>query len=162
VTDVHPSVKTLKRGSRVAVEPYKVDGTCAQCKAGQFNQCDQIMCLGIHASGGMVESATVLASMCYTLPDGMSLELGAVVEPLSVAWHGVVASGIKPGKSALLVGTGPIGLATICCLKALGVGKIVVSGRSKKRNEHVRGWGIATVLDSAEDVVKRTAEIFDG
>lgn len=163
VTEAHPSVQHVRVGSRVAVEPYKVDGTCAKCREGQLNQCDQIMCLGIHGSGGMVESATLPASLCYALPESVSLELGALVEPLSVAWHGIVSSGIKAGQSALVLGTGPIGLATVCCLKALGITKIVVSGRSKDRNEHVAKWGVDAVLHSeTDDVVKKTIENFDG
>jgi (R,R)-butanediol dehydrogenase / meso-butanediol dehydrogenase / diacetyl reductase len=121
------------------------------------------MCLGIHASGGMVESTTAAASSCYVLPENVSLELGALVEPLAVAWHGIASSGIKAGETALVIGTGPIGLATVCCLKAMGIRRIVVSGRSVKRNELVKKWGVEAVLNSeTEDVVKRTVEIFDG
>jgi (R,R)-butanediol dehydrogenase/meso-butanediol dehydrogenase/diacetyl reductase len=159
---VHPSVTNLKVGSHVAIEPYKVNGTCAKCLSGKTNQCDQIFCLGLHAGGGMIESMTVPASLCYPLPDSVSLELSALVEPLAVAWHGIQASGIKKSQTALVIGTGPIGLATVVCLKALGIERIVVSGRSVKRNEHVAKWGVEAVVSSTDNVAARTMEIFDG
>lgn len=110
----------------------------------------------------MIESMTVPASLCYPLPDSVSLELSALVEPLAVAWHGIQASGIKKSQTALVIGTGPIGLATVVCLKALGIERIVVSGRSVKRNEHVAKWGVEAVVSSTDNVAARTMEIFDG
>jgi threonine dehydrogenase-like Zn-dependent dehydrogenase len=62
-----------------------------------------------------------------------------------------------------VIGTGPIRLATVFCLKAIGIRRIVVLERSVKRNELVKKWGVEAVLNSeTEDVVKRTVEIFDG
>jgi (R,R)-butanediol dehydrogenase / meso-butanediol dehydrogenase / diacetyl reductase len=85
-----------------------------------------------------VESTTAAASSCYVLLENVSLELSGLVEPLAVAWHRIVSLGIKAGETALVIGTGPIGLATVCCLKAMGIKGIVVLGRSVKQNELVK------------------------
>jgi (R,R)-butanediol dehydrogenase / meso-butanediol dehydrogenase / diacetyl reductase len=110
-----------------------------------------------------IASMTVLAKLCYDLPPLVSFELGALVEPLAVAWNGVAASRIKAGEKALVIGTGPIGMATVCCLKAIGIERIVVSGRSVPRNEHMAKWGVEAVLNSSsESVAAMTKETFDG
>lgn len=109
-----------------------------------------------------MESLTLPAKCCYELPANVSLEVGALVEPLAVAWNGILVSGIKKEETALVIGTGSIGLATVLCLRAMGVKRIVASGRSASRNEILKAWGVEAVLDAGkEDVAKRTKEIFD-
>jgi (R,R)-butanediol dehydrogenase/meso-butanediol dehydrogenase/diacetyl reductase len=163
VTEVHPSVTNLRPGSRVAIEPIGNDGTCPSCLAGVPNLCDNMYLHGLHASGGMAESIIIAAKCCYELPANVSLEFGALVEPLAVAWQGVVVSGIQKGQTALVVGTGSIGLATILCLRAMGVKRVAASGRNRARNEILNGWALEAVIDAGnEDLVKRTKEVFDG
>lgn len=163
VTEVHSSVTHLRPSSRVAIEPIGPDGTCAYCLAGRPNQCDNLVIYGLTTSGGMVTSLVLPATTCHELPANVGLDLGALVEPLAVAWNGVLASGVKKGETALVIGTGSIGVATVLCLQAFGVERIVVTGRNEGRNALLKGWGLEGVLDSSkEDVAKKTKEIFDG
>ncbi|OQU95625.1 Alcohol dehydrogenase GroES-like domain-containing protein [Cladophialophora immunda] len=155
VTQVHPSVKSLKAGDKVAVEGLLTDDTCYACSIHKRNICDKSAFLGLSANpGGLCESIAIPASACHKLPNDISLEFGALVEPLSVAWHAVSNSGIKPGQSALVLGAGPIGLAVILCLKAKGVSKILASEPCEARYENAATLGaIRTINPTSVDVV---------
>jgi (R,R)-butanediol dehydrogenase/meso-butanediol dehydrogenase/diacetyl reductase len=158
VTEVHPSVSSsLSAGDKVAVEGLLTDDTCYACRIHKRNICDKSAFLGLSGgAGGLCESIVIPASTCHLLPEGISLELGALVEPLSVAWHAVSNSGVQENQSALVLGAGPIGLATILCLKAKGVTKILASEPSTARNTQARKMGCLEVFDPRnEDVVGR-------
>lgn len=87
----------------------------------------------------------------------------ALVEPLAVAWHAVKLSEFKKGDSVLILGGGPIGLATIQALKARGADKIILSEISPKRKEFAKKLGAHYVLDpTKEDIVARVKELCDG
>ena len=93
------------------------------------------------------------------LPDGLSFEQGALVEPLSVAMHGVNQSGIRPGQSALVLGSGPIGLCTVVVLRHYGVEEIVVADRSPYRLALAETLGAAATCDvGQQDLLDALAE----
>lgn len=106
----------------------------------------------------MVDESKVLR-----IPDNISLELGALVEPLAVGWHAVRRSPFKAGDSVLILGGGPIGLAVIQALKARGECKIIVSEVSARRKEYAKQFGADHVLDpTKDDIVGRCRELCDG
>ncbi|KAI9835606.1 MAG: hypothetical protein M1819_002057 [Sarea resinae] len=162
VTEVHPSVSQLRVGSRVAVEPDIGDGTCHMCLLSRPNNCEAFGCMGLTSTGGMTESMVAPAKNCHLLPDNVPLSLGALIEPLSVAWNGIAAAGVKATDTVLVLGTGPIGMVSVLCLRAMGVERILVSGRSPGRNERIKSFGLATVVSSTDDVVGKAKELFDG
>ncbi|KAJ8113281.1 hypothetical protein ONZ43_g5188 [Nemania bipapillata] len=87
----------------------------------------------------------------------------ALVEPLAVAWHAIILSGIKAGESSLVVGTGPIGLAVIQCLKAMDAGDIIAVEVAAKRQEFAKQFGATHVLDPTQvDVVKEARKLTCG
>jgi threonine dehydrogenase-like Zn-dependent dehydrogenase len=97
------------------------------------------------------------------LPPSVSLELGALIEPLAVGWHAVSLSEIKAGESALVLGGGPIGLSVIQALKARNVSPIIVSEVATKRKLFASSFGAHHVLDpTKDDIVKTCKEICDG
>ena len=165
VTEVHPSVESqMKTGSHVAVEGLLTDDKCYACSIRKRNICDQSAFLGLSTNpGGLCESIVIPASVCHVLPEGMSLEAGALIEPLAVAWHAVSNSGIKEGQSAIVFGTGPIGLAVMLCLRAKGVREIMVSEPSTARRAQAVTMGAGHVLDpSKEDVSATVKDICQG
>jgi (R,R)-butanediol dehydrogenase/meso-butanediol dehydrogenase/diacetyl reductase len=85
----------------------------------------------------------------FPLPDSIPLRVGALVEPLSVAWHAVRASGIRRagGQNAVILGAGPIGLALLLTLKAWGVQTVIVSEILEARRELARGFGADYVIN---------------
>ena len=163
VTAVHGGVHGLFVGSRVAVEPTLGDGTCSTCVGGKENHCDKLAIMGLTTTGGMIDSLDVPARKCHSLQDNIPLEIGALVEPFAVAWNGIIKSGCTPTETVLVIGTGPIGIATALCLKTLGYNRLVISGRSSPRNSVVRSFGFANILDAAiANVPVETRNLFDG
>lgn len=165
VKEVHPSVTSLVPGSRVVVEPVKADKTCHMCLKGRSECCENAQFHGYHIDGGLAQLVKVDASFCFLLPDSISLELGALVEPIAVAWHAVKYSGFTKGKTALVVGTGPIGIATVVCLKAVGIPneRIMVIGRSEAKNDRVRQLGVEQIYHSSnENLVEIARSLFGG
>ncbi|KAF2788466.1 GroES-like protein [Melanomma pulvis-pyrius CBS 109.77] len=163
VFEVHPSVTRVKPGDKVAVEPLITDNTCYACSINKRNICDNSTFLGLNSTtGGLCEEVVVPASTCHVLPANVSLELGAMVEPLSVAWHAVSNSGIAATHSALVLGAGPIGLAVILCLQAKGIQDILVSEPSQARNNQAKMLGVQVLNPMEEDAVVKSKERFNG
>ncbi|KAF7562271.1 hypothetical protein G7046_g1859 [Stylonectria norvegica] len=164
ITELGSSVSGLAVGDLVAVEGLLTDDSCYSCSIGKRNTCVQSAFLGLSANpGGLCESIVIPASTCHKLPAGLSAEVGALVEPLSVAWHAVSNSGIGPQHSVIVFGAGPIGLATILCLKAHGVKNILASEPSKSRHAQAKKLGARHTFDPTQvDVVKEARAICDG
>lgn len=164
VTEVHPSVTSHKIGDAVAVEGLLTDDSCEQCKNKRRNACDQTAFLGLSTSpGGLCEDIVIPAFICHILPPHVGLDAGALVEPLSVAWHGVTQSGIQPGDSAIIFGAGPIGLALILCLRARGITTILASEPSLARHAQATKIGATHCFNPlTDDVVKGAKDLCDG
>ena len=97
ITDVGPGVTGYSAGDRVAIEPVYRCGECAPCRAGNYNICQRIGFHGLMSDGGMAEYTVVPTNMLHRLPDNVSLELGALVEPMSVAYHAATLGEVTPG-----------------------------------------------------------------
>ena len=114
VVEVAPGVTNVKPGDRVVVEPLDVDETCPACKEGLYNLCVH---LGFHGlagkGGGFAEYTTFRHKFVHKIPDGLSFERAALVEPIAVGYHSLESGGFKPGMTAVVAGAGTIGLATI-------------------------------------------------
>ncbi|KAI9836756.1 MAG: hypothetical protein M1837_003244 [Sclerophora amabilis] len=164
VEEVGDDVKDMKVGDRVAVQPIIYDGTCGACKEGYINCCYSNGFVGLSGwGGGLSEHVVIPRASVYHLPDNVKLEIGALVEPIAVAWHAVKISPFKDGDSVLILGGGPIGLAVIQALKARGAGKIIVSEVAPRRKEFAKEFGAHYVLDpTKDDIVARCREICDG
>lgn len=154
VAEVAPDVTNLRPGDRVAVFPYHSCGNCWPCRAGQETDCELMAFDGIQGrSGGLAERKLIAADQCFLLPAGVNLELGALVEPMAVGWHGVDVSQVTQGNSALIVGGGPIGIGVFFALRVKGVWPIVVSEPSELRRETLRRVGVELLIDPlAEDL----------
>ncbi len=101
----------LRPGMRVAVDPAQPCGTCELCLRGHPNLCTNLHFCGLFPDGGcFCERIVVPAKTCFSLPDALDAESGALLEPLGVALHAVSLANVKPGDSAVIIGAGPIGL----------------------------------------------------
>ncbi len=121
VEDKGSDVKNLNIGDRVAVEPGITCGRCQYCKSGKYNLCKDVKFLATPpVDGALVEYISHKADLLYPLPDEISFDEGALVEPSSVAFYSVVKSGLKTAKSSLVLGAGPIGLLVFKMAKLLG------------------------------------------
>ncbi|TKA64175.1 hypothetical protein B0A49_05971 [Cryomyces minteri] len=164
VEEVGEGVEDFKVGSRVIVQPIIYDGTCGACESGLINCCYSNGFVGLSGwGGGLSEHVVVPQSSVYNIPDNVSLEVGALVEPLAVGWHAVNISPFKPNDSVLVLGGGPIGLAVIQALVARdSASKIIVSEVSARRKEFAKQFGATHILDpTKDDIIARCKELCD-
>ncbi|KAF1940060.1 GroES-like protein [Clathrospora elynae] len=142
VTELGPYVSSFYEGQRVVVQPTIYCGTCEACKAGVENVCYNGGFIGLSGGGGgLSDSVVVPEGAVLSLPENIPLDVGALVEPLSVAWHAISAAPLTPDAIVLVLGGGPIGLAIVQCLVALGTKKIIVSEVSGTRQRFARDFG---------------------
>lgn len=129
----------LKVGQPVMVDPRLFCANCYSCQVGDTNICAQWGFLGLQSydGGGYSEYVAVNEDMCYVLPESIPLSEAALIEPLTVARHAARKSGVEvyQDKTILVLGGGPVGLALIFVLKASGVGKLIVSEPTARRQE---------------------------
>lgn len=145
VTAVAPGVKVVSEGDRVAAGVAPGCGQCAECRAALPEYCRvaQSTYFGRDApkNGGFARSMALDANRLCRLPAGLSDDAGAVVEPASVAMHGVRRSLMRVGDVTAVVGCGPIGLLTIQCAKVAGAGHIVAVEPDAGRRERALALG---------------------
>ncbi|KAK9463455.1 chaperonin 10-like protein [Lipomyces oligophaga] len=126
IVKVGAAVKSLKIGDRVALEPGVPCYFCKQCKAGRYNLCPEMAFAATPPFDGTLARYYVLPEdMCVLLPDHVSLEEGALIEPLSVGVHSVRRAGVSAGQSVVVFGAGPAGLLIGAVAKAFGASTIV-------------------------------------
>lgn len=164
VVEVGDGVTNVSGGERVAVWPIYNCGECAACLNGAPNACTKIGFHGLSSDGGgMAEFTVVDADKLHVLPENVDLRLGALVEPMAVAWHAVERSGIEAGGTALIAGAGPIGIGVYFALKAHGVDRIIVSEPSEGRRSAITGVGAENVIDpTSADLAETVREMTDG
>jgi (R,R)-butanediol dehydrogenase/meso-butanediol dehydrogenase/diacetyl reductase len=163
VAAVGSGVDDVAVGDRVAVEPLYYCRQCHACRAGLTQLCELVMTHGICSHGGGLAEYTVVPSwMLHRLPEAMTLAQGALVEPMSVSFSGVLRSRLEPGQSALVLGAGPIGIGVLLGLRAIDVHDIVVVETAPARRAAVEALGVEHVIDPdvvdvATEVRRRTA-----
>ncbi|KAL1970763.1 hypothetical protein VTN77DRAFT_2597 [Rasamsonia byssochlamydoides] len=157
VIEVGSNVSNLQLGQRVAVNPtlddrhYGTAEPCHACRKGQYNICKRWAAYGLSAPGGGFASEIVVKALnCIPLPDKVSLKLGALAEPLAVAWHAIRLSGFEKGQTALVLGAGPIGLAILMLLRVWGASTVVVSEVAQSRIMQAKKLGADLVVNPAE------------
>jgi L-iditol 2-dehydrogenase len=166
---VHPSVKTLKPGDRVAIEPNIPCFKCEPCLTGRYNGCESVEFLSTPPVDGLLRRYVKHPAVwCHKIPDNLTYEDGAMLEPLSVALAGIERAGVRLGDPVVVCGAGPIGLITLLCCKAAGAAPIVITdideGRLKFAADLVPGVITHKVefSHSAEDFAKLVVEKMGG
>lgn len=152
ITAVGAGVTGWREDDRVAVEPIYKCGHCGPCAAGNYNVCQQIGFHGLMSDGGMAEYTVVPTNMLHRLPDNVSLELGALVEPMSVAYHAATLGDVKPGDTAMVFGAGPIGIGLWFALRGKGLQEIFVVEPSPTRRAAIEALGAVTLDPTVTDV----------
>ncbi|XP_071954926.1 sorbitol dehydrogenase-like [Antedon mediterranea] len=128
VVKLGKDVTTLQIGDRVAIEPGIPCRTCDLCKRGRYNLCtDVIFCATPPVDGNLCQFYTHPADFCYNLPDNISFDEGALLEPLSVAVYGCERGLVGLGSTVLVCGAGPVGLLTMMTAKAMGAEKVIIT-----------------------------------
>ncbi|EPX83858.1 2,3-butanediol dehydrogenase [Salipiger mucosus] len=164
VTQLGEGVEGLAEGDRVAIEPIFACGTCPACLEGKYNLCESLGFVGLSGGhGGFSASSVVPARMVHKMPQGLSMEQGALVEPAAVALHGVRLSKIKAGDTAAVFGAGPIGLLVVESLRVAGASQIHVVEPSDVRRKKALELGATTAIDpTSSDAVSAIREATGG
>jgi 2-desacetyl-2-hydroxyethyl bacteriochlorophyllide A dehydrogenase len=159
VSELGEGVEGFEVGERVAIFPFAPCGECPNCRRGDLHVCMQAAATGLGLGinqGGYAESVVVGASMLVKIPDELSFEHGALVEPLAVGLHGIEIGEAKPGCRCVVIGAGPIGVMSALGLRARGIDEIVVVERNERRQERMRGLGFEAIgLEGVHDEVLR-------
>lgn len=145
ISKVGPAVSSLKVGDRVALEPGTPCRFCHYCRAGKYNLCSKMKFAATPPHDGTLARYYVLPEdYCYKLHDQMTLEEGALMEPLSVAVHIAKQGEVRPGNSVVVLGCGPIGLLCCAVAKAFGATKVIVVDIQQNRLDFALEHGYAT------------------
>lgn len=160
VVELGEGVESIAVGDRVAIEPIFCCGECAPCRDGLYNLCEKLGFVGLSGgAGGFAAYSVVPARMVHKMPDALSMEQGALVEPAAVALHAVRVSTIKAGDTAAVFGAGPIGLLVVEALRAAGAAQVYVVEPSAERRAKAMDLGATRALDpTATDVVAEIRE----
>jgi L-iditol 2-dehydrogenase len=146
-----PGVDPGRIGSRVAVEPGAACGRCEQCKAGRYNLCPSMQFFATPpVDGALAEYVQVRADLAFDLPDSVSDDAAALLEPLSVGIWANRKAGVKAGGSVLIAGAGPIGLVTAQIARAVGATTIVVTDIAPHRLAAAGRNGATATLPAAQ------------
>ena len=164
VTKVGEGVKDLRAGDRVALEPGYPCGKCEYCMSGRYNLCpDVVFFADPPVEGALKEYVAHPAQMCFKLPENMTTEEGALIEPLAVGLHATGLGNVGLGDEVLILGGGCIGLVTLLSAKARGASQIVVVDLYEKRLNMAKQLGATDVIQAGtENVEERIEELFNG
>ncbi len=167
VDAVGPEVKGFKPGDRVTFDSTIHCGECVYCRAGNVNLCDRRRVVGVspgeyRQDGAFAEAVVVPERIVCRVPDPVSFEHAAMVEPLSVAVHAVKRAKPAAGEAALVVGCGMIGLLTLQTAKAAGCAQVIAVDLEPGRLEQARRLGADVTIRASEDVHAKIAELTGG
>jgi L-iditol 2-dehydrogenase len=154
IAEVGRQVTGWKPGDRVTFDSTIYCGSCEFCRRGQVNLCNHRRVLGVSCEdyrqdGAFAEFVAVPQHVLYRLPDSLSFEHAAMVEPFSIAFHAARRAPVTINDTAVVVGCGIIGLALIQTLRLAGCGQIIGLDLAPEKLEQARKMGASAVLNSA-------------
>lgn len=163
VAAVGSTVDTVAVGARVTVEPCIVCGRCDACRHGNYSYCEHISFTYRLGNGAMADYVVVKAPYVYQLPAGMSYEVGALIEPLSVATHAVRRAQVALGESVLIIGAGAIGMMTAAICRRSGAAQVIITDLSDKRLAAALKVGATAAINTGkQDLAAELARLTGG
>lgn len=144
------NVDKLKIGGKVTIEPQVFCGKCYPCRHGKYNLCEELKVMGFQTTGTASEYFAVDASKVTPIPEEMSYDEGAMIEPLAVAVHGVKQMGNVSGLNVAVIGAGPIGNLVAQTAEGMGANKVLITD--------VSDWRLAKAKECGIDVCVNTRE----
>ncbi|KAL4239697.1 hypothetical protein ACF0H5_000501 [Mactra antiquata] len=159
VVKLGTKVKNLKIGDRVAIEPGVPCRMCDLCKTGKYNLCKDIFfCATPPDDGNMCQFYKHPADFCFKLPDNMSLDDGAMLEPLAVAVYSCKRGQVQPGSRVLICGAGPVGILAMQVAKNMGAASVLLTDIDDHRLSTAKTMGADYILKVNTDDPKLLAE----
>jgi L-iditol 2-dehydrogenase len=161
IAEVGERVEGLAPGDNVTVMPQLVCGQCYPCKHGNYHICNELKVIGCQAEGAAQEYIAVDAKLVVRLPENLSHEEGAMVEPVAVGAHAVGRLGNVDGLNVLVLGAGPIGNLTAQVAKGLGAKSVMITDVSNYRLGVARECGIEHAVNtSSEELIQALDKAF--
>lgn len=164
VAAIGSDVRGFKERDRVTFDSMVSCGQCAYCRRGAVNLCDRRQVLGVSCNefrrdGAFAEYVKVPQHIVVRLPDSVSFEHAAMVEPISVALHAVNITPVLLGDTGLVVGAGMIGLLALQCLRLAGCGRVFVTDLDDARLKLAMDLGAAETFNpKSRDVTQAILE----
>lgn len=154
IASIGEKVEGLYEGDRVTVMPQLVCGECYPCTHGNYHICNDLKVIGCQADGAAREYIPVDHQLVVKLPEGMSFDYGAMVEPVAVGVHAVQRLGDVRGMNLLILGAGPIGNLTAQSAKGLGAKSIMITDISDYRLKVADHCGIDHTVNVSQDLLE--------
>ena len=148
VVEVGSEVTAFQVGDKVTVEPQIVCGKCYPCRHGKYNLCEELKVMGFQDVGMASEYFAVDAAKVTAIPQEMTYEQGAMIEPLAVAVHGVKQFGDMKGMKVAVLGAGPIGNLVAQTAKGMGAEKVMITDVSEYRLKLAKQCGIDVAVNT--------------
>ncbi len=153
IVETGADVRHYQVGDVVTAEMHVVCNQCFQCRTGNAHLCENVVILGVDGDGCFADYIAVPESNLWRVPKGIDPEWAAIYDPFGNAVHTVMA-GATVGKTFLILGGGPIGIAAIPVCKAAGASLVLVSEVMPFRQELARKMGADRVIDPAKESVE--------
>jgi L-iditol 2-dehydrogenase len=149
VVGLGAAVSRIQLGQRVSLEPGVPDFTCPQCLAGRYNLCTEMRFFATPPiDGAFAELVTIHEQFAHPVPDQLSDDAAALLEPLSVGLWACRKAEVTAGSRVLVTGAGPVGLMTAQCALALGASEVTVTDVNTHRLQLARDLGVTTAVDT--------------
>lgn len=142
VAAVGEGVTAFHPGQKVTIEPQVVCGRCYPCRHGKYNLCEELKVMGFQTTGTASEYFCVNQSKVTLLPDDMTYDDGAMIEPLAVTVHAAKHFDGLEGAKVAILGCGPIGILLAQTCKALGAESVMITDVSDYRLELAKKCGV--------------------
>ena len=168
VAETGASVRGLREGDRVTFDSTVSCGACFYCRRGDINLCDNRQVLGVSCGeyrrhGAFAEFVAIPQHIAYRVPEAVPFEHAAMVEPVSVAVHAVNLTPVRLADTAVVVGTGMIGLLVVQALRAAGCGRVIAVDLDEAKLSLARELGAEVALNPKDgDVRERVLEMTHG
>ena len=148
IVELGQNVSEFYVGQKVTIEPQVYCGKCHPCRHGKYNLCEELKVMGFQTTGTASEYFAVDASKVTPIPQEMSFEEGAMIEPLAVAVHAVKQVGDVTGMNIAVLGAGPIGNLVAQTAKGMGASKVMITDISDLRLEKAKECGVDVCVNT--------------
>ncbi len=149
----------LKVGDKVTAYPLLSCGQCWACRNGFSHVCRDLKLIGIDRDGAFAEYVNVPLDLLVKLPDNLTYDQGALIEPLAVGVHALEMAGETAWQTAVVVGSGPIGLLVGLCLQHAGIETIIISDINAHRLKRAEKLGFHTFNSTEGNLVDLVNEV---
>ena len=161
IVKVGEKVTSYGLGDRVVIDPNIYCHSCEFCLNGEVNLCENLRALGVDIDGGFAQFCVVPVTQLQKIPDSLSFQEAAFVEPIACALNGIERADIKPGQSVMIIGAGPIGLLMLQLAKLRGAGKVYLSEKVPWRCQKGLEMGADIALNPDDAPLARQISLKD-